>query len=257
MQFVDEFTIPISIIQYVIHNDMVRAFSIFLYMKSICDGVLSEKNLSFSELGETVGIKDRRTIQKYLKQLLAINWIGYNKISGNYFVRGFQYVKNAQGLISKTGVRIDRNRLKTLKSQLYAGLISFRLRGLKTAQRMFLKKKVGPSALQKHGALQKVMAYYNLRQYFGLSNTQLAELFKCSKSEANRIKMACIKDGLLLAKRQFKLLAVLPSPDYLFKQTFIHPNRIRVTGNRKSGIKIYEQLTDELIPMVYCTKMRA
>jgi len=100
-------TIPINVIRYVVQNDLVRAFSIFLYLKNCCDGVMPESDMSFSELGDSVGIKDKRTIQKYLKRLLSINWIGFNKKSRNYFIRGFQYIKQVEGLKGKHGVRIN------------------------------------------------------------------------------------------------------------------------------------------------------
>lgn len=111
MKIAAEFnTIPISVIRFVIQNNLIRAFSIFLYLKNRCDGVMSANELSYSEMGESVGIKDKRTIQKYMNKLLSINWIGYNRKSKNYFIRGFRNVMQAKGLTSRHGVRIETRR---------------------------------------------------------------------------------------------------------------------------------------------------
>lgn len=145
--------------------------------------------------------------------------------------------------------------LKSLKAQLYTGLIAFTLNGLRRSQNRFVKLKVGISALKRHGAIQ-ISKQLGLRSYFGLSNTQLAELFKCSKSEANRIKMNCLKEGYLRVNKRLKLLASLTNTDYRIKLAFSNPHKIRVTGNRKRGINIYEQLTDELIPLIFCKRIK-
>lgn len=55
-------TVPISIVRFVIENDMIRAFSIFLYLKNMCNCIIPDCNLSICELGSSIGIKDTRTI---------------------------------------------------------------------------------------------------------------------------------------------------------------------------------------------------
>jgi len=118
-----------------------------------------------------------------------------------------------------------------------------------------VKLKVGISALKRQGALQ-ISKQLGLRSYFGLSNSQLSILFNCSKSEANRIKINCIKAGLLVVNKKFKLIGCFSNPDHKVKYVIPHSNRIRFAGNRKSGIKVYEQLTDELIPLMFCKRVK-
>jgi hypothetical protein len=248
-------TIPIGIAEYVVQNKLERTFRVFLYLKNTSNGIVSSKEISFSELCNNTGIKDTRSIQKYIKKLLDINWIGYNKKTGNYFIRSYQRLKQSVGVVTKHGVNIDLKDLKTLKWQLCTGLIYFRLNGLKKAQLRRVRLKVGTSALKRYGAIQ-IFKQQGLRSYFGLSNSQLSYLFKCSKSEANRIKTACIKANLLVANKKYKRLANFAEPDYMFKYAFTDSNKIRVKGNRKSGFTFSEQLTDELIPLVYCKRMK-
>ncbi len=248
-------TIPIGIAEFVVINKLERAFRVFLYLKNTSGGIINSKNLCFTDLGNYTGIKDSRSIQKYLKKLMDINWIGYNKKTGNYFIRSYQYLKRSEGLVTRHGIIIDISDLKKLKWQLYTGLITFRINGLKRAQFRFVSLKFGSSALKRHGAVQ-IFKELGLRSYFGLSNSQLSKLFKCSQSQANRIKIACIKSGFLIANKKFKLISNSSRPDYLLKYALPQSNKIRVTTNRKSGFVFYEQLTDELIPIVYCKKMK-
>jgi hypothetical protein len=248
------FTVPCSVAKHVIGNRLEKCFSIFLYLKSECNGIINEKEISKVLLSKTLGIKDKRTIVKHLKKLQRLNWIGYNKKTGNYFIRGFMYVKGLISGKSNHGIKVSIDKINQIKYQLCAGLMQFKLEGLKRSQIKKVKSKVGSSALKSSGALQMAKEL-GMRNYLGLSNTQLAELFNCSKSEANRIKLKAEKYGFIKTFKKLRYITSTRQKNFLLKGYSNIGNRIRVTQTENGRIKFYEQLTDEIHSFIYCKKM--
>jgi hypothetical protein len=60
----NHFTIPKSIVEFVISNKLDRAFSVYLCLKMLYGGILNATDLCFEAISSILGIKDKRTILK-------------------------------------------------------------------------------------------------------------------------------------------------------------------------------------------------
>ena len=84
----------------------------------------NEVEIPFTGIAEDLGIKDRRTINKYLKELQKLDWVGYNKETRNYFPRGFESLRKRLGLKNRIGVICEFSNFKSLSTFLPACLIN-------------------------------------------------------------------------------------------------------------------------------------
>ena len=248
------FSIPKHIVEYVIENNLEKCFSVYLYLKLAFSGIFHESELCFQSLGKFLGIVDKRTIKKYIGQLLDCGFLGYNKYSKNYFVRGFLFIHKMLKGSGKMCFIVPYERIRDMKNYLSSGLIGFKVKGLERAENRIIKKKVGSSAQYKRGALQRLTKELGFRGYFGLSNTQIATLLNCTKSVANRIKLASKKNGYLLVNKKYKVIMTLLKPDLNVRAYLPKSNTLSFRTTKTGMIQIREQLTDEIIPMVYWTK---
>lgn len=250
----DHFSIPKSIVEFVISKKLERAFSVYLCLKMIFGGIVHSSNLCLNTICEILGIKDKRTILKYIKKLIAIGFVGFNKQTCNYFIRGFRFINSIIGGNCKRCLITPFKSIGDIKNLFAAGLIGYRVQGLKLAENRFLKKKIGASALIKRGALQKVRFDFSIRGYFGLSNTQIAELLGYSKSAANRIKIQCDELHYLKVIKRTKLICKLKQSDLNLRKFVPNAERTFIMRNPQGELLLMERLTDEIQPGLFWVK---
>lgn len=248
------FTIPKAIIEFVISNKLERAFSVYLCLKMLWGGNFNESRICFNTISKSIGIKDKRTIVKYIQIMISNGFIGFNRKTKNYFIRGFHFLNKRIGSEGKRCLIVPFERIRDAKNIFAAGLISYKIQGLKLAEKRFLKKRVGSSALIKRGALQKARLLFSMRDYNGLSNNQIANLLGCSKSAANRIKLKCHKLKYITVTKQSKLVARLSESDFNIKRFTPNPERLYTKKAANGEFFLMERLTDEIEPNLFWVK---
>lgn len=250
------FSIPKAIVEFVISSKLERAFSVYLCLKMLFGGVVHESKLCFNKFHEILGIRDKRTVLKYIQILLSNGFIGFNKKTKNFFIRGFHFLYKKIKAKGKQCLIVPYSNIKDIKSIFAAGLIGFKIEGLKLAQNRFLNKKVGSSALNKRVALQKTKLEYSMRTYYGLSNTQIASLLGYSKSAANRVKSKCHDLKLIKVKKQSKLIRKIQECDFNIRLFAQNSEKLFITKNSKGELLLKERLTDEIQPNIVWVKRK-
>lgn len=244
---IPHFTIPIQLVEFVLRNNKVRCFSIYLFLKKNCDGTINETRLPYIEIAKELGIRDKRTVNKYITQLIDLNWIGYNAETKNYFIRGFNYLRSKLDFQKRKAVICEFSNLKELKPFLAASLVGYEIIRQKLIQRSLIKRFGGAAALRRQGALQLPPPFF-LRCYFGLSNKRIGAILGCRKSQANRLKIESQKLGFLQVNKKFKFVKLLDKPDFRLKTYSPDGSKFRFRKSKSGDIKVYEQLIDEIIP---------
>lgn len=99
--------IPVDLLQYVYDHEMRKPFRLYLYLKAVSSGKLHNGSLEFTNAMKVLNISDQRTFKKYMNTLLQHNLIGFNPISGYWFVRGFMKWRQISNLKHRQSVKFN------------------------------------------------------------------------------------------------------------------------------------------------------
>lgn len=249
------FSIPITLARYIILNKLERHFTVFLAIKMLLGGLFHESRLCLKEIARIAGIKDIRTIKKYFDKLVSLNFIGRNPSTRMCFVRGFARLCDDFTNQSRWCFHIPYENISKTREILISAIVDFRLRVLRWAQKSYVRKKVGSSALKNGGALPKILADLGLRSYFGLSNTQIAKLIGRSKSAANRLKIASSELGFIETRQKTEKIAKLSGVDMNLRGVFGNDPCLFIE-RKKDGLYLMKRLTSEIYSKLEWTKRR-
>lgn len=256
--------IPVEISQYVFDNDMVKSFGIYLYLKMHCSGKVHQNSPVFQTMRRALGMKDSRTFDKHLNVLLLENWVGFNPLSGYYFIRGFHYVRGKYHFKSRQATKFDIEDFDNLQVYLFAVCLCAIIR----RQHYFWEVK-----RRKYRAVTKQTDVTNHSRvfsknspkppYYGLSNFMIAkQLRRYSKTRACELKMAAAKLGYLglvqhdheimvITKRDYRLRPALEAQYPGLKGKIRFETIVVKQGNQKiRKIRVFRQLHDEIIPKI-------
>lgn len=249
------FNLPIELLEYSYFKKYEKALALLLYFKSKSDGILNVKSIDFNDLKKQTRISDRRTVKKYIKILLKLNWIGYNIKTGNYFLRSFSVIGKFNSFNNKVAVKFYNADIKNIKSFIEAAIISKSIRAQKYATEKSIIKLAGKAALKNGRALQAFRQQKGYPLYYGLSNERIAQLLKISKSHGNRAKLNAEKSGYLKTNKKEKEITTLPLKDFHFKFSISDSHKIRFKKLSNGFIKVYKQLHDEIITFIeFCRR---
>lgn len=251
MMFDKHLTVPFEMIQFCYDNNFGKPLLVFLYLKSISNGIVNEKNICFKDFSAKSGIKDKRTFRKYLDILIDINWIGFNADSKNYFIRSFKRIRRSLGFRQRTGVIFETEYIPKFKGFIEGAIICQKLRRQEFARKAKIRQKAGQAALKKGGALQAIQPIEGVSDYVGMSNFRLSRLLGCSMSHANRAKIRAEKQGYLKTVKRFEVLAEKTSPNFNIRPHVADSHKTRFRVIKRKGVRFYQlvhQKYDELIP---------
>lgn len=264
-QSLRHFTVPFKMIEWSHHHKHEKALMVYLYLKSISNGIVDEKALDYEDIKAKLKINTKRTFNKHLNRVIQLNWIGYNKNTKRYFIRSFSNVRKQHDLQKRSGVVFEHRDFKNFKSFITASIICHDINKQEFAYKKRFIKEMGIAALKRGGALQaKNRSYLGFAPYWGMSNFALGNLLGCKKSQANRLKMKAEKDGFITTVKHWELIAELPNYDRAIREYYIEPAnsynksdeaakraKIRFMSIDRDGervIQVVKQLHDEIIP---------
>lgn len=115
--------IPVSLCYLVLRKRLSRPFQIYLWLKINTSGKLRVDKVKKESMMIDCKIKSKKTINKDLLILEDQNWIGHNKISGYYFIRGFDTLRYFYKQNSRVAVIFEFNYLTHIKEFLFAVVI--------------------------------------------------------------------------------------------------------------------------------------
>lgn len=181
-------TLPIEMCYYVARNKLFSPFELYLLLKFHCDGVLK---IDRKQLAKKLN-KTPRTVSNNLHSLIKLNWIGHNKETDNYFIRGLDKVRKEYGFNKRIGVGFRKKYLHRVKGFVIGAIIG----NLNNNARRALR---GKDADNKGKAIQSLFPYYP--KYMAVGNWALAKVLSVSVSTASNYKTLAINDGFVKRKR--------------------------------------------------------
>lgn len=254
----DILQIPMQITRYVFHNDLVKPFSILLYLKIHTSGKFHKDSRHLSDAGDFLGICDNRTFQKHFNKLLAFNWIAFNPKSGQYFVRGFDRIRLENGFKSRQAVTLWHYNLNKLHSFIVGAILSAEINGQRYACNKQSKRQSRPAVIKRDAASPARNAKRGVLEYYGLGLEAIGKLLGCKKTRASELRTNAAMDGFILVKHRFQDYLEISERDYMLRNYLkeVAPHiaqRLRVkkvASNTNPRIKLMLQLHDEITPKV-------
>jgi hypothetical protein len=239
------FVIPVSVIQYVLTEKIVRTFQVYVALKSISpSGTIiintAVKNEIATKLNVTV-----RTIELELRKLVQLNWLG--KSENRYYPRSFSFFKNFDYHKSSIGVIFEPNDIKTFKSFLIGAVIGHWL-----LIQLLKKRKETKGRLEFHNRGNASTKRPSL-SYFPFSNSILSLLLECSMSTASIYKNEAFKHNYIDVKRQYISYPVQLHELGRLKGALLEDNAKRVRVNNS---KVVERATDSVATLMRFRKRK-
>jgi hypothetical protein len=127
------FFIPIQLCQFALTEKFCNPFRLYCFLKGQCSGKMRITIAHINSFALDLQC-DRKSVKNNLNKLITANWIGYNKSSGYYFIRGFESVMQTQGLTSKTGTEFQKSYLSNFKAFVAGAVIGYQVNTIRKKQ---------------------------------------------------------------------------------------------------------------------------
>ncbi len=98
--------VPVPIVQKALIEKRYREISFFLYLKMTNSGYVRLLGSKKKEIIRNFSISNS-TVSRYLKILIKWGWLGYNRETQTYYIRGFKYILEKERYLSKTAVHFQ------------------------------------------------------------------------------------------------------------------------------------------------------
>ena len=259
--------IPIEILTFVQKRKLVKPFAVYMYLKCMCAGKIRTTDAAFTKMPGKLSIRDKRTIEKHLRKLTELNWIGYNSATGDYFIRGISFIRKQQKFKSRKAATFYFKDLKNMQAFVAGSIISSNIKAQQyyweVASRGRLKSVTMKKGVTKQDFIP-ASATTQKPDYYGLGVHGIAKLLNCKPTRACELKQEAEKEGHIKTKKKFREIAVFEkSNDGLKKNLgFAYPEmekKVRFRKVKRGGkffVQMVEQLHDEIKPKVGLKKIK-
>lgn len=182
--------IPVSLYQLVIQRKCYNSFLVWLACRQHTVGrfILSSELLSFVE--SMAGLK-ARAIRNHLKRLVEYKWLGYNKGSKEYFVRGVRRIVSEEKLdnwrVAEFEYAVLYTHIRTCATTAVVAMLIH----------VGVRKRLG-SALLKHNALRRSQL---LSEPHPVAVRALSKILHCSTDTISKYLNMAVRMGLLNKKK--------------------------------------------------------
>lgn len=191
------FSIPIEMCEYVIRTKCYRPMQLYIYLKSQCSGKIKAKFLDYKSVAMALGLFSERAIKNNIALLLRMNWIGYNKKTGIYFVRGFDAVRRIHDFRARTAAEFHISDIKKLKAFLAGAKITHLVNVQRKRKRAAESKNGGSNQTARQSSTYYPVANKALSLMLGVSISNAFLLKKMAgKARYIEVKKSFVKTGL-------------------------------------------------------------
>lgn len=246
--------IPIDLCSFVAANGFYKTFELYIYLKCQSSGKIRLTSDKLNELKDINGWKDSRTIQKHLKKLKKLDWIGFSHKSQTYFVRSFKSLQRKHRLYKRKSSVFYYSKFESFSEFVDAALMCGKISGIKFSYEVARRLKLNTAPKKKDGASQCYVYDDKPIEYCGLSNKGISELLFCSPTTACDKKHAAENCGFIKTKERLEKVIELARSDYALRAELEELNpglKGKLIFRRITNkIFLFRQLHDEIIPLI-------
>jgi len=256
--------IPVGVIPYVFKNKLLKSFRLYMYLKYISSGKIHKDSPEFKAAIDVLGIKDQRTFDRYIEDLLGQNWLGYYPLSGVYLVRSFKFINKQLGNTNRRSVLwYPEADLANFDAFLFAAVVGNMI--IQRRDYLIYKRRMeDKAATDNRGVAKPTISSTFSDDYLGISVKRMGDLVGLSQSRAHELKARAEETGYLKCNNKFKEIVTQENPDYLIKKFISRGDpevgkRVRFLKRKRDSGNSYlvtEQLFDEVIPLQEFKRVR-
>lgn len=252
--------LPTQVSEFVYDNELIKPFSIFLYLKMFAGGKVSANDEVFAKLRQDLKMTDPkdRTFRKHFQKLLDLNWIGYNEQSDMYHIRSFDFIRAVNGFKKRRATKLFFKDILQLQVYLVGVLLCTEVHGQKYYWEI-VQGMLRTATKKRDVAKQsKTSRRSSKPPYYGLCNRKIARLLGCKYTRACTLKQAAADAGYITIRHRYADIKELEKADYLLRSHYAErrpeiAKRLRFWRQIKNGdkiVKVVQQLHDEIIPHI-------
>jgi len=206
-----EIKIPVELCFYVLSEKLLPSFKIYILLKMTCSGkqilTMYDKEI-YSEYSGYTCIK---SFDNHIGKLIRVNWIGYNRKSKIYHIRGFEFIQELLGLRSRTGFWFRITDMQSFDGVLYGAVIGY------LSKNQGKKHRIDPEKGRSSQVLCKSPGYCPI------SNRYLAKILNISISTASLMKRRA--EAVLSIKIKRKRIIEPATPDVYKRLKETYPEK--------------------------------
>lgn len=210
--------IPVELLKYAQRANLLKPLFFFIYLKCHTTGKTNIQNTVFEQLKRAIDIVDKRTFNKHFQKLIQLNWIGFGRISGTVFIRGFERLRQMHGFKSRTSVTFDTKYFNCFKEFISSDIIGAVIKNQRFLHEVAIPRKLRLALRTKEGAKPSLSQLYGPKpKYYGFSLLCMAFLMGCSKTKAVGLKKGGIENGFIKSTHHYEEIKQITRPDYFIR----------------------------------------
>lgn len=185
-----EIKIPVELCFHVLRNKQIPSFKVYILLKMTCSGMTRLTRSHVACFASFCGYGHVRSFNRHIEKLMDLNWVGYNRDSGVYHIRGFAYLQTKYNYKSRTGFWFNIQDMVSFDAIIGAAVIGYLVKSQGKKQRMDLKR----------GRSNQVLC--KTPGFFPVSNMALGKILNISTSTASILKNRAEREGYVTILRK-------------------------------------------------------
>ena len=189
--------IPTELCQWAITDRKIPMLKIYIFCLFTYSGKTKLSKEDYEIMAHSLSYKSVKQIKKHFKELLDRNWIGYNKKSNYYFIRGLDNIRKIKGFNRRSAIILEYKNINHLREFCFSAVIE----NLIQTQQKKLDRGLSKQALRRK---KKFTNQSNLSfLYYPISNNALSSILHISSPYAHLLKQKASKLKYIVVKQHF------------------------------------------------------
>ena len=217
----DILLVPIDLCFYAVQNRCIRMVQVYVHLKSISSGKVRLDNSELKKIVKELGIRSTKTLKKWLEELITLNWVGHNRKSGVYFIRGFENIR-AINEFDRTISAVFNNPITQFRPFVVGAVIGY-LAHYQFRKKEFVRKRRRTNQNSNDS-----------KRYQPVATIALAKILGVSLRTAHQYKQLAFKAGFIDLKKNFEAAGSFKVNEVDLLRKYSHSkeaNAVRVVGN--------------------------
>jgi hypothetical protein len=197
--------VPTEFFQFAFKNRLLKEAELLIVLKFKFNDITKLKKEDIEYITTELGYKHAKSVKNLLKQLISLNWIGYNFNTKNYFIRSFNSIRKSLNLRRRLNAEFSYEFLKVFKIFGAAAV-------MKSLNIEYRRKLTFSKAEETRGS-----SFHALEMSTPISNEALSKILGVSLTAAHELKAEAKKLGFISVKKQVKKIVIKSSDLLPFK----------------------------------------
>lgn len=169
--------VPLPVLQKALTEKVHREIALFLYLKMTTSSRLKIEGKKKCEIMQVLKVSES-TLYRYVETLRMWDWVGFDKTTSVYYIRGFKRIYEIEKFVSKTAVQLTVSDLFNLQIFSFSASLGYLLRLQRRWKRRQGAGRQPRRSYQSPASIYKPVALSVMESFFQLSKDTIVKLKK-------------------------------------------------------------------------------